>query len=257
MSTIARKPLLSRLTPAMTIAGVNAALTVVFIVTGALCGNDAVSRWIVTNLDLKPSQAFMTTPWTLVTYSWVQTDIMHCLCNMLLLYWCATLLMQHASSRAVWATYLAGGIAGGVLYIAASAVWPHSAGAALQGASAAVIATMAALTVVAPKLRVNIFPLRNVELRWFALGAIILLALVSQSGNTGGHAAHAGGLAAGIAAGAIMRYKLRRPTPPVRALTDAQARELLDKLLDKVHTSGYNSLSIQERQLLQKLSQRI
>ena len=70
------------------------------------------------------------------------------------------------------------------------------------------------------------------------------------------HAAHIGGIAAGCAIALNARYGIFRRSEPVRKpAVDIEHR--LDELLDKVKTSGYNSLSAREKKELSDLSGKI
>ena len=87
-------------------------------------------------------------PWTLVTYMFMQYDILHILFNMLWLYWFGTIFMLFYSQKQLFGLYFLGGIGGAVLYLIAYNIFPYFAGtnAYLLGASASVIAIVVATT---------------------------------------------------------------------------------------------------------------
>ena len=63
-------------------------------------------------------------PWTLVTYMFLHIDFWHILFNMLWLFWFGRIFMEYLTSRQLLFTYLAGGLAGGLLYILAFNIFP-------------------------------------------------------------------------------------------------------------------------------------
>lgn len=216
-------------------------------------------------------------PWTLLTYMFTHADFFHLLFNMLWLLWFGFILLSRLEARRVAALYLGGGIAGGVLYMVGPYVMPgiYTYGSVLLGASASVLALMGAAAILMPDYRLHLFFIGDVKLKWMALVMIVLAFLGLGGGNAGGQVAHIGGVAFGcIFALAVRRgrseligcasNRRRKRKNPFEGMQSAnpvvQARinaERLDQLLDKIHLSGFNSLTAKERMELEELSKKV
>lgn len=210
-------------------------------------------------------------PWTVVTYMFVQYDVLHLLLNILWLYWFGLVFVEIATQRRLVALYLFGGFAGALLYIA-SANLPGTGvvSGGLMGSSAAVIAITVATAVMAPDYKINLLFFGEVSLKWVALVMIAIDVIGFSAGNTGGHVAHAGGAIAGLVYGWYGRRGIDLSVGFNRMIdrlanlmkrsgsggsssrrqpvaTDAQK---LDDILDKIRRSGYGSLTSDERNIL-------
>ena len=60
---------------------------------------------------------FIRQPWSLLTYMFMHTGVLHLLFNMLCLYWFGNLFLQFFSVKHLRGLYVVGGICGGLLYI--------------------------------------------------------------------------------------------------------------------------------------------
>lgn len=238
------------------IVAVNVAILASLIVVGAIGDRDAVYGWVAEWLDVSPGAAMWQHPWTMLTYSFVHTDVMHCLFNMLCFYWVGTMLSDRTSTRFMLLVYGIGAVGGALAFWLAQL---H--GAWLQGASAAVMGVIIAVAVIAPQERVRLFMMWSVKMWWIAVLLVVLLAadlMGNNPNNPGGQIAHIGGILSGAVAGWIYRFRQMRAVEDApRSLTEVQARAELDRLLDKVRTSGYNSLTNSERIELIKLSKQV
>ncbi len=218
----------------------------------------------------------LTHPWTLLTYMVTHFSLLHLLCNVLWLFWFGRMAENLSSRRHILAAYVAGGICGGLLYIAAGASGLLAV-SQLVGASASVLCIMAMAAVRTPDMELNLLLIGRVKLKWFAL-VCILLAFLGGGGITGGAVAHIGGAATGLIIGLSDRGCFSRLTQRLRFRASARrARkhikvkqqsgkatqpemsdtDRLDALLDKIRVSGYASLSKDEREELQRLSKTI
>lgn len=266
--TINRHPMSYRRLPGatLTLVAINALVLVVVILTAFITRLGGHELNLATSiLDLPAGTAAFTRPWTPITYMFTQTDVMHCLFNMLWLYWMGSILATVSSQRHVAWAYIVGGLGGALAYIVTTIALNIQAGEAmLEGSSAAVLGVVAALALRAPSTRINLFLLGQVKILWIAVGICVLFALGLSGNQPGSHIAHLGGLAAGAVYELVTKYRdnrLRVTFPgevsSPRALSDAEARALLDSLLDKVRRSGYSSLSATERRMLIELSHRV
>lgn len=202
-------------------------------------------------------------PWTPVTYMFVHYSFWHMTANMLWLWIFGRILEGESSWRRVLGIYMAGGLAGAACYLL-SAQW-FAVGGTLCGASAAVVAVMAAAATLAPDMTLRLLIFGNVKLKWVVAAAVALIFIGTGGGGFG---AHLGGLAAGVAT-IFAGRKRNAPRPesrshkPSRRLVRRMARNLerrrsdmarLDALLDQVRLSGFESLSRTEKAELQRLS---
>jgi len=213
-------------------------------------------------------------PWTLFTYMFVQVDGWNLMCNMLLLWCFAQVLMISVRRSYVWWLYVAGGLCGGILYLIADVVGVPESG--LVGSSASMLAVVTAATMRSPYYQLRLLLVGNIRLRWIALVVILVSMLVVIGGNFGSAIAHLGGVLAGFVWGWCLRYRGRDLLAPFTRpryhrteyspAADKFKRNLrqvredntdLDLLLDKVRVSGYGSLTRQEREKLRTLSEKV
>ncbi len=238
---------------------------------GVLAGAGlSAAQW----LELPPSVGlFAVRPWSIATYMFTHYDFLHILFNMLWLYCFGIVFLDHYSDRQFVATYLLGGIAGAIFYLAANAYASSVISHGLLGASASVLAVAAATVVRAPNYRINLLLIGMVKIKWIAVACVAIALLTTDPrSNIGGNAAHLGGIVAGVAFALTDRYRLRHPHPKKRkavilkpldskqafnAMSQTEINEELDRLLIKVKQSGYNSLSKKEKDDLNQLSRNL
>ena len=163
---------------------------------------------------------FLRQPWTIITYMFMHAGVMHLLFNMLWLYWFGQLFLYFFSARHLRGLYLWGGICGGLLYLLAYSVFPFFTPYAdysfMVGASAAVLAIVAAVAYREPDYRVNLIFLGSLPLKYFALVVIGLDLLFITADNAGGHIAHLGGALGGL----LFAYMLSKGTDLTRYINN-------------------------------------
>lgn len=226
-----------------------------------------------------------TRPWTIFTYMFLHEGFLHILFNILWLYWFGTIFLQYFSSKQLLGLYILGGLFGGLFYIVSFNVFPVFAPHVLRsyalGASASVIAIVAATAVYVPNYVVQLMFIGPVKLKWIAIVMIVLDVIGVSSGNSGGHLAHLGGAFMGwifinsyrnktdltkfipwIATNLFSKTKTKKKNPHMhvsykRGETEheynARKREnqkQLDSILEKVKKDGYASLSRAEKDIL-------
>jgi len=211
----------------------------------------------------------------------------HLLFNMLWLYWFGQMFLSLFSAKHFRGLYLLGGICGGLLYMIAYNVFPYFSDSLyysyLLGASASVLAIVVATAVRAPEYRVNFMFIGTVRLKYVALFMVVTDLLFMTSGNAGGHIAHLGGAVAGwwfasglsrghdatswinrcldcFSEGLSFRRQSKKPKMKVHYGDKAkdydynarkkQQSEEIDRILDKLKKSGYNSLTTEEKKSL-------
>lgn len=196
--------------------------------------------------------------WRLIGYQFLHANFLHILFNMLGLFFLGPTLERHWGSRKFLQFYLMCGAAGGVLYILLSGIGVLSIGT-LVGASGAMLGLLTACAILFPHFVVFIF-IFPVPIR---IAAIIFIAwyvfsIVTGGGNAGGNAAHLAGMATGAAyvfsQPALERLRLRRKSSKWEKKMAAH-RNLqieVDRILEKVHRSGIQSLTRGEKKTLQE-----
>ncbi len=228
------------------------------------------------------------TPWTLVSYMFFHTGFIHILFNILMLYWFGKLFLEFFSQKDLVGLYLIGGIAGGIFYILAYHIFPFFAGkiddSYLLGASASVLGIIVAVAVTAPDYPVRLVLIGEIRLKWIAIAAVVISLLNVASSNAGGEIAHLGGALTGYVF--AIRYKKgnnittwisrfldklvdlfqKKPKLKVkyqRPMTDQeynrkkkQENDNIDRILEKIKKSGYESLTKEEKQELFRVSQK-
>ncbi|GAB2958488.1 rhomboid family intramembrane serine protease [Hymenobacter coalescens] len=266
--------------------GLNLLRAILYLATGNRDGQLLALEWIAI-----PSEplTFLTRPWTLLTYCFTQFSFFHILFNLLNLYWFGTLVREYLGDRRLISLYVLGAIAGAVFYLACYNLLPamrqHSA--MLYGASASVTAIIVAAATLLPDYTFNLFLIGPVRIKYIA-AVVVVISIAGISGdNTGGQLAHLGGALLGyvyirqlqrgrdlgrpvIATGewisALLhgrpRLRVSHRSPQEVATATAKrgglaqpAQEEIDRILEKISRSGYESLSKEEKQKLFKASQ--
>ena len=250
---------------------------------------EGVFEW----LELPASLSrFIIQPWSVLTYMFMHAGILHILFNMLWLYWFGALFLNFFSAKHLRGVYILGGICGGVLYMAAYNIFPYfrpmTEYSFMLGASASVLAIVAAAAYREPNYPIRLFLFGTMRLKYLALIAIGMDLLFITSNNAGGHIAHLGGALAGLwfaaslskgtditawlnkaldAVAALFSFKPRKPRMKVRygsgrqkdydynARKKAQSDEI-DRILDKLKKSGYENLTTEEKKSLFDASKR-
>jgi membrane associated rhomboid family serine protease len=254
-----------------------------FIVLG---GNpqDAIKPWL--NFFSVPSDpsVLILMPWTPVSYMFLHFDFLHLLFNVLYLYWFGRIFMHLIGPRFLVRTYIFGGLAGVLLYILAMNLVPvfytTFPSNVMMGASASVMAVLFALARFSPEYTLNLLFIGPVRLKYIALFAFLVnLLSIPALSNTGGILAHIGGALMGLWLGGSWAkkgtaYFTSRPQKAStfkwpfqkksnmtvthrRPLTDMEYNAMklrhqkeVDRILEKIKKSGYDSLTESEKKTL-------
>jgi membrane associated rhomboid family serine protease len=221
-------------------------------------------------------------PWTIITHMFMHGGLLHLLFNMLTLYFTGQLFSQYFNDKRLLSLYFSGGLAGAIVFLLAVNIFPlftqSGAGYTAAGASAAILSVLIGTAAFRPDGEVLLFGVFRMKLRWLAVLIVVLDVLQIRSGNAAGHLAHLGGAAWGVLWGIRIKagsdiasflnpiWEIGKPktnlkvthraTAP-RKTTELNVREKqveIDKLLDKISRSGYDSLSKDEKQRLFELT---
>jgi len=223
-------------------------------------------------------------PWTCITYMFTHYDFFHILFNMLWLYWFGRIFLEFLNKRQFMATYILGGLAGAVFYVASYNIFPvfdPNENAIAIGASASVMAIVVAISFYAPNYSLYLLFFGKVRIKYIALVSIVLDLLFISLSNPGGHIAHLGGAFWGFLFAILLRNRIdltvslsrlrsvrisnpfKKKKPPratyaqPRPVSDedynyrkARQQERIDRILDKISRSGYESLTREEKEIL-------
>jgi len=251
----------------------------VFLFIGGIQPGSSYAYWLAVPAGL---QQLLARPWTLLTYMFFHENFLHILFNLLWLYWFGRLFLQHLSQRQLVGVYLLGGITGAIFFIAAYNILPVfraiSSEAIALGASASVLAIVIAVSTLKPNDSIYILFLGEVKLKYLALATIILDIISIPFSNPGGHIAHLGGAVFGFSFIKLLnrgtdltkflnifsrvkkpkahrsknlKVSYRRPeTDYEYNRRKANEQKSIDRILDKIAKSGYDSLSKEEKETL-------
>ena len=230
---------------------------------------------------------FLMQPWSIVTYSFFHGGFGHLFFNMLLIYFVGRIFLNLFDAKRFLNVYFLGVMLGGLFFILGYNIFPafFNVNAYLIGASAGASAILIFICTYIPNQEVRLI-FFNVKL-WYIGAFVVLMDLIQlpASGNAGGHLAHIGGallgywyarqLTKGIDIGAgfsrfldsisnfFKRSEKKGPLKTVyknqnsgtkvssKESYDKQSRQKkIDAILDKISTSGYESLSKAEKDFL-------
>ncbi|MBP8726607.1 MAG: rhomboid family intramembrane serine protease [Saprospiraceae bacterium] len=214
--------------------------------------------------------------WTWVTHVFVHEGFFHLLWNMLWLYWLSSIVEDFIGRRHAISLFFQSAIAGAFLFVLTAQWLPWYRGMEVHaiGASAAVNGLLFAAAAISPNYTLRLLLIGNVQIKYLAVVVLLLdLLFAGQQSNSGGHFAHLGGATWGylyiilLRKGYNLRFPetLRRPKPPVRTFRKAPpppkrkvpvpGEDRLNKILDKIHQQGMESLTQEERDFLDRASQ--
>ena len=233
---------------------------------------------------------FIKHPWGLFISIFSHYDFMHLLFNMIFLYFSGKIFEQIFNSRRLILIYIIGGLTGGIFEVIAHTIFPKLQifNDIIVGASGSIMAIFIATAFYRPNLKLNLFGILPVRIILLA-GIFItfdLLALGKEDGTA--HFAHLGGSIIGLISikninkpnnlinlsdnfwnRFIKLFKNRNTKLKIhkknsnnkRFKTDEEynldnknRQDKIDKILDKISKSGYESLSKKEKDYLFKQS---
>ena len=212
--------------------------------------------------------------WTPLSDMFTQKDFFHLLFNMLWLFWLGQIFLDFLNRKQFVFIYFAGGIAGALLYLIAFNTIPafHSqlGRSVLIGSSASVMAIVFATATLVPNFTIRLLFFGNVKLKFLALAYLLLSLIGVGSSNAGGNVAHLGGALMGfLFINQLQRgndwskifqkkrkLKVVKSSPSERTRTSHPDQHEIDRILDKISQSGYESLSKTEKETLFKASKK-
>jgi len=232
-------------------------------------------------------QDFLKQPWSIFTYSWTYWDLWHLVMDMVLLYFIAQLFLRFFRDKDLLTFYIFGGLAGALAFL----IFPLKTSNLLAGSSAAIYALLFAIISYNPKMPVRLvlipssFPISYFG--YFFIG-LDLLQIVLKNDNIGGSISHLGGMTFGYLymkqfekgndfLGKFIQqiielfskkktktnfktYKKKENFQKENVAKNdydynhekVEKQKKIDKILDKISRSGYESLSKEEKDFLFK-----
>lgn len=225
-------------------------------------------------------------PWSFVTYAFLHAGFWHLFWNMYLLYWFGLYVLNLFTSKRFLTIYLLGAINGGLFYVLAYNLFPvfNNISSNLMGASAAVLAIVIFIATYTPDAMVRIFTFR---IKLWQIGLVMVLLDLFQlpsSGNAGGLIAHMGGAIFGYVYAIQLKkgndigiwfenfmdllvnlfksnkykhfkqvHKTKQSAPKnTKRNPTTNHQTKIDRILDKIGKSGYDSLTKAEKDFLFK-----
>lgn len=227
---------------------------------------------------------FVNQPWSVFTYIFLHAGFMHLFTNMLWLFFIGSILEDMTGRKHIWRLFIGGGISGALLFMLLNNVFGVGGDmASMVGASGGVTAVIVGTAVMFPTYRVMLFGILPIELVWIAVFRVVL-DLLGASGpvNQGGYICHLGGAALGLLY--MLHIKDSIHIPGVDAIADfisnlfsgekskpmrsarvtinsdkpsgskkgGVSQEEIDRILDKINATGYESLTAKEKEQLFK-----
>lgn len=247
---------LPRLTPVvkwLLISNISIYLAVIFITP--------ISNFVYNWFQIDPSSIFTIAQlWRLITYQFLHDPYssLHIIFNMLGLYFLGPTLERYMGSRKFLPFYLGCGVAGGLFYILLAST-NVLAQMPMVGASGAILGMLAACAILFPHFMVFIafFPV-PIRLAAVLFTGIYLINVLRNGSNAGGDACHLAGMAAGAAYVLSenwrhqLSFKLHRGNWKKKIVSEYELQLELDRILDKVHHSGLQSLTRKEKKILKQ-----
>jgi membrane associated rhomboid family serine protease len=216
-------------------------------------------------------------PWTIISYGFLHDGFLHVLFNLITLYFIGNLFLEYFSQKQLLTFYILGSFFGGILYLLSQNYFPlfEEKSSLLVGASAGISAIFIGIATYIPNYQLKIRFIGFVKLWHLAAVYIIFDILGLVGGNAGGNFAHLGGSLFGflyvnqasnkeiLIFNKILSffkfkkkplktvYKSKKTTPKSTTNTSLNQKEI-DKILDKISKSGYDTLTKEEKEFLFK-----
>ena len=228
-------------------------------------------------------------PWVLISHMFYHEDFWHVGWNMILLYWFGRITGDLGGDRRILPLYIMGGLAGAISYFLYIQIGDVSNSIA-YGASAAVTCIIIVAAFLAPDYIIRLFIIGDVRLKYIALALILIdVVMITEHDNVGGRLAHLGGAAMGgyfvhalrqgrdlslifNSLGSLFSFDKKKSRAPMTVVHNkkwpdrvnkktsnntrsSDVQDQIDKILDKINASGYDSLTPEEKDFLYQASQ--
>lgn len=222
--------------------------------------------------------AFIKQPWSLVTYSFLYTNLFQLIFDCLWLFFIGNMFLNFLNRRQFLFVYISSVLAGGLLYLALGFVpgFYSIAGGSFNSASFALGAVFAAVAMLVPRSEVRLFLFGNVSIKTLAIAyitiSVIFIGLVNKPAAISflliafWGMLYTKALQNGNDYSLLLRIKKRSKLKVVhkgksmsssyayKHQSDLPNQDEVDEILDKISIGGYESLTSQEKEVLFKAS---
>ncbi len=226
--------------------------------------------WILSYVAMPLNGDIIYRPWTPLTNIFAHYDLIHFLCNILSLYWIGRLFLSIFNSNVrLFYAYFLGGLGGSLVAL----LFCFGANGVLLGASGAIVCMLVAAAITAPRQSVWLTFFGYVQLRYVAIATLALFfILIAGMQNVGGNLAHLGGALTGwllalywqkhpqahTTVPSFARKSIRRKSHMSVSFNPdwqyngsrADHNREVDRILEKIHAKGYDSLTDKEKKTL-------
>ena len=224
-------------------------------------------------------------PWTLITYSFLHSGFFHLFFNMYIFLFTSRLFLNLFKSNSLLNVYFLGVIFGGLLFLFSYNFFPafENSKPYMIGSSAGVMSLLIFMSTYSPNLEVRLI-IFNVKLLYIGIAFMMLDVIQIPYGNAGGHIAHLGGALLGFFYANKLKNGVDIGLPFERIIfklfnlfqfnktkmnvafknksnkkfsgrndnNSKTHQKKIDEILDKISSSGYESLSKKEKDFLFK-----
>ncbi len=215
--------------------------------------------------------------WEFITFQFLHAHLGHLLLNSIGLFVFGPWMERWWGAVKFLCFYLLSGVGGALFFSLLVSVkfFPGGNSQGIIGASAGIYGMLVGVAVIAPSLVVTLlFPPISLTMRQLALAALaisVAIILFGIGSNEGGEAGHLGGAIAGflLIRGWMLWGNSERASKKVtrgpridiapkikpRTLVDLSGQSEIDAILDKISKDGFQSISDEERELLQRAAE--
>jgi membrane associated rhomboid family serine protease len=201
--------------------------------------------------------------WRVVTYQFLHGGLWHIVFNLMVLYFMGPFVERAWGSKAFLKFYLICGAAGGVIYTLLVKLGILTPPLPMVGASGGIYGLMAAIVIMYPRMKVLLYGIIPMTMTWLvSLAVIFSLINIAIGENVGGEAAHLTGLAVGFLyvfykpMVTKMRMERNKGNWARKVEQERSFQAEVDRILDKVHNEGLQSLTDSEKKMLQEATRR-
>lgn len=224
-------------------------------------------------------------PWTLITYSFLHSGFFHLFFNMYIFLFTSRLFLNLFKSNSLINIYFLGVVFGGLLFLSSYNFFPafENSKPYMIGSSAGVMSLLIFMSTYSPNLEVRLI-IFNIKLLYIGIAFMMLDVIQIPYGNAGGHIAHLGGALLGFIYANNLKKGIDIGLPVERIISKLfnllqlnksklnvafknkskknfndpndddlkKHQKKIDEILDKISSSGYESLSKKEKDFLFK-----
>ena len=215
-------------------------------------------------------------PWSIISYSFFHSGFFHLFWNMILLFYSGQIFLNLFPNKMLLSSYFMGVIFGGIIFIFCYNFFPifSNSSTSMIGSSAGVMAVLIFMCVYSPDYEIRIL-FFNIKLLYIGLFFVLTDIIQIPYGNAGGHFAHIGGAFIGFiyaqnikkgtdifkSFSSFFISKINKSRQKEKKITNNDFKNIahkdlkqkkIDEILDKISSSGYDSLSQEDKNFLFK-----